>query len=192
MRQYTERRETGHMTEVAFRLSNSVQNERPVHWTDRLLAKFSGRIILLDEQPYLTRYYLIGNGTGRGFELYLHHIERKDPGRWLHNHPWRWFLSIVLFGRYEQAVWHPKKETAPKTRLVRLFNLFRGQDNYHNITRIPEKGVWSLVLVPPKTMIDQKKWGFWDENLNRHVPDEDMVEDHHTKIIRFGPKKTYN
>ena len=179
------------MTEIAIRLTESLPGERPKHWTDRFLSPFSGRTILLDEMPYLTRYYLIGDGTGRGFELYLHHIQRKDPGRWLHNHPWRWFLSIVLFGSYQQKVRRPATEAEAKTKRVRFINLFRGQDNYHGITEIPDKGVWSLVFVPPKTKVDLL-WGFWDESQECHIPDDDMQDEHNTRIARFGPKKTYN
>lgn len=187
----TEAHEQQAMTEIALKLTDSVMGERPDHWTDRYLTAFSGRTILLDERPYLTRYYLIGDGTGKGYELYLHHIEREDPGRWLHNHPWRWFLSIVLFGYYQQEVQRPAKDAKTKTKRVRFLNLFRGQDNYHSISKIPDKGVWSLVLVPPKALLDQR-WGFWNETEARHIPDDDLKEGHNTRIIRFGPKKTYN
>ena len=175
------------MSDVTFERTAESQ---PVRWIDRFLTRFSGKQIFLDGRPYLTRYYLIGDGSGRHFELYLHHIQLKDPYRWLHNHPWRWFLSIVLVGHYTQQVLHLASNSGRKEVQVRYLNLFKGKNRYHAISDVPEKGVWTLVLVPPK-LRGSIRWGYWNEENRVHEPDTgDASSDCCT--VRFGPKQTFN
>lgn len=163
---------------------------QPVRWIDRLLKRLSGKQIYLDGRPYLTRYYLIGDGSGRRFELYLHRIQLKDPYRWLHNHPWHWFLSIVLSGHYSQKVLDLSSNTGRKEVHVRYCNLFRGKNRYHAISDVPERGVWTLVLVPPKSK-NSVRWGYWNEDSGVHEPDTgDTSSNCHT--VRFGTKQTFN
>ena len=155
-----------------------------------MLKRLSGKQIFLNGEPYLTRFYLIGDGSGRRFELYLHHIQLKDPYRWLHNHPWSWFLSVVLRGHYFQQVIDPSRSVSRETSRVSFFNLFRGKQRYHAITNVPDSGVWTLVLVPPKTR-HGIRWGYWNEDEKIHEPDtRDMSGNCHT--VRFGPKQTFN
>ncbi|MYD42628.1 MAG: hypothetical protein F4W90_01895 [Gammaproteobacteria bacterium] len=159
-------------------------------WLDRVFNRLSGKRIELNDEPYLTRYYLIGDGSGRGYELYLHHLQQEDQSRWLHNHPWRWFFSIVLRGNYTQRELCPRTDTDERQVRIRFMNFFRGQDRYHSITKIPEAGTWTLVLVPPKTQ-DTEEWGYWNSETGQHQPDLDNDEENST-TIRFGPKQTFN
>ncbi|MCY3857395.1 MAG: hypothetical protein OXG25_00615 [Gammaproteobacteria bacterium] len=170
-------------------LASSV-DPQPVSWFDHILKKLSGKRIYLDGNPYLTRYYLIGDGSGRRSELYLHYIQLKDPYRWLHNHPWRWFLSIVVRGHYTQEVLRPSASTRRRRMRVRFVNLFLGRDRYHAIHDVPKKGVWTLVLVPPKSN-DTERWGYWNEDEDVHEPDtgDDSVN---CQTVRFGAKQTFN
>ncbi|MCY4130597.1 MAG: hypothetical protein OXG15_15340 [Gammaproteobacteria bacterium] len=175
------------LSEATFESSTAAQ---PVRWIDRIVKKLSGKRIFLNGKPYLTRYYLKGDGSGRRFELYLHFIQLKDPYRWLHNHPWPWFLSIVLRGHYAQEVLCPATNTGRKRVHVRYFNLFRGKNRYHAISDVPEKGVWTLVLVPPKSRRTER-WGYWNEEDEVHEPDTgDASSDCDT--VRFGAKRTFN
>ena len=161
-----------------------------IAWISRWLNRLSGKQIFLDERPYLTRYYLIGDGSGRSFELYLHHIQLKDPYRWLHNHPWNWFFSVVLQGSYTQQVIRSSSTAGRKKVQVRFFNLFRGKTKYHAITDVPASGVWTLVLVPPKSR-GPVRWGYWNEDKKEHEPDTGK-ESTNCRTVRFGSRQTFN
>ena len=167
-----------------------VAEPRPARWIDRFLKRLSGKQIFLDGRPYLTRYYLIGDGSGRRFELYLHRIQLKDPYRWLHNHPWRWFLSLVLIGHYTQQVLDLASNAGRREVHVRYVNLFRGKHRYHAISDVPEKGVWTLVLVPPKSR-GTVRWGYWNEEDEVHEPDTGDLSAN-CQTVRFGSKRTFN
>ncbi len=49
--------------------------------------------------PYLRRWWLIPRN--RFLNIYLHHIQRSDDDRALHDHPW-WNCSILLRGAYNE------------------------------------------------------------------------------------------
>ena len=163
---------------------------QPFSWVSRFLRGLSGKHILLDGDPYLTRYYVLGNGSGKRYEIYLHHIQREDPYRWLHNHPWRWFVSIVLRGHYIEEVIDPSIDAQRKKKQVKFTNLFSGDHRYHAISDLPKEGTWTLVLVPPK-IAGARRWGYWNEDEKIHEPDLGDAALHCT-TIRFGPKQTYN
>lgn len=73
--------------------------------------------------PYMSRYYLLGrprkmpDGSSPFDEfgapkpnapvrncpsVVVHRIHRSDSAEFLHNHPWRWALSVVLVGGYRE------------------------------------------------------------------------------------------
>ena len=151
----------------------------------------SGRCIYIDNEPYLTRYYLWGNGSGKGLEVYFHFLHKPDQERWLHNHPWKWFFSIVLKGHYIQSVIEPHS-THPERRIerIRFFNFFRNTERYHSISEVAKGGTWTLVIVPPKTQ-SQQPWGYWNEETKTHEPD-DGLPNPNTETVKFGPKHLYD
>lgn len=152
-----------------------------VRW---LLRFFSGKHIFVKNQLYLTRYYLVGDGSGKGIELYLHILHDVDRYRWTHNHPWRWFMSIVLHNTYKQDVLNT--ETGRRySQHIRKFSRISGQSTYHAIRELPDGPVWTLFLASQKT---GRRWGYWDEERAWHVPDED-IEANNSTTIRFGRKK---
>ena len=53
-----------------------------------------------DQTPYLERYHLFR--LPLGYQVYLHRFVANDPGRGLHNHPWKAAFSLVLCGEYEE------------------------------------------------------------------------------------------
>ena len=165
--------------------------QRPPRWSDRLLDRFSGKRIELNGQPYLTRYYVWGDGQGKGLEVYLHHLHRPDDYRHLHNHPWRWFFSIVLKGFYRQSVLLPPRSNEQRVQKIRMFNFFRGYERYHEIQEVAEGGTWTLVIVPKKRSEDEERWGYWNETTNSHEPDTRNANPN-CRTIRFGPKRTFN
>jgi hypothetical protein len=77
--------------------------------------------------PYLERYYL---WTVFGTRMYLHRFIGSDPDRGLHNHPWRWAISIVLSGFYWEKTHYGVKK-------VRWLNGLVG-DTFHRVILAPE------------------------------------------------------
>lgn len=151
----------------------------------RLLRSVSGKIIFVYDKPYLTRYYLLGNGSGSTFEVYLHHMHKVDEFRWLHNHPWTWFLSLVLSGSYWQETFDSSSRQHSKQH-IRRFNLFRGTSHYHAIRNLPKGSAWTLVVAPPKRR--DYEWGYWDPATESHI--EDVAIGHESaKTVTFGKKK---
>lgn len=128
---------------------------------NRLLYWIAGRlpcrIISDDGQPYLERYYL---ATLFGVRLYLHRFVGDDPNRGLHDHPWPWAFSLILFGRYQE-------ETRAGTRLVRWWNWLTG-DSLHRVVLIDRRPVWTLF---GHSAAYVKPWGF----LQRHAGDKRLA-----------------
>lgn len=136
----------------------------------RLTANRPTRLISIEGQPYLERYFI---GQWMGITVYLHRFVRDDDERSLHNHPWRHALSLVLCGSYtetqavsathahictckENLVWL-HKET------VRWFNYIR-RDDFHQITGVrPE--TWTLFLHTRWRF----RWGFL-RRIDKKVP----------------------
>lgn len=133
-----------------------------------ILNRFGGKRIYIDGKLYLSRWHIFGDGSGRGWEIYLHHLHEVDSYRWLHNHPWPWFLSIVLWGSYRQEVFSRNKQVK-KTQHIRWINLFRGQDRYHSLRELPRGHAWTLVVIPAK---NDHLWGYWNETVQAHEVDD--------------------
>ena len=150
----------------------------------RLLRRTSGKTIYVYGEPYLTRYYLVGNGSGRGFEVYVHNMHKVDQFRWLHNHPWNWFLSIVLSGYYVQDIFN-RRTNHSKKQNIRLVNLFRGLHRYHAIRELPKGEAWTLVLVPPKKKAFE--WGYWNPESQSHIQDNEIGHES-ARTETFGKK----
>jgi hypothetical protein len=116
---------------------------RLLYW---LAGRLHCRIISDDGAPYLERYYL---ATLFGVRFYLHRFVGDDPARGLHDHPWPWALSLILFGRYLE-------ETRSGTRLVRWVNWLTG-DSFHRVLLIDRRPVWTLFAHRAAYV---KPWGF--------------------------------
>jgi hypothetical protein len=137
----------------------------------RLLAWLSARlplrVIAIEHDVYLLRYYVFGRLPERFFpnvkprlgwfpwSVYLHHFLRPDRDRELHNHPWRWALSLVLVGGYEEDRFGD--DGVVYTRRVRFASLIRHGD-FHRIRRLRLHHAWSLFIAGPKV----SSWGFLD------------------------------
>lgn len=142
---------------------------------------------------YLTRYFLTeGAAKTEGMDrhaadapkwgLYLHHFHRGDDGAELHNHPWKWAVSLILKGGYSEERRVPVDDRnwmhASGHRVVRrdvlpwTLNFLRGED-FHRadmlVTRaaaFDDRGAWTLFLVGPIV----QSWGFWDRETGRFTP----------------------
>lgn len=132
------------------------------------------REIARETGPYLTRWSLRrqwGDGESSkngGWRAYLHSFHSGDAE--LHNHPWHWSFSVVLWGSYEERFFDgpcPATEFERETgqhptaryRLVRWFNWIPAS-RFHQITKLyPTCGrvVTLFVSGPPHG----RSWGFW-------------------------------
>lgn len=140
--------------------------------------------------PYLSRWYLVGaptmpdgtwpfdkNGTPRDgivwspktWGLYLHRFHRGDDEQELHNHPWRWAVSLILAGGYVEERRCDGGEV--KTRIVRpgRLNVIRS-DDFHRVELLDEDA-WSLFLVGPKF----QGWGFWNRTTGKFWPWREFI-----------------
>ncbi|MGD9599948.1 MAG: hypothetical protein AB7P94_16920 [Steroidobacteraceae bacterium] len=115
---------------------------RLLYW---LQGRLPLRIISDDGAPYLERAYL---GTLFGVRFYLHRFVGDDPARGLHDHPWPWAFSLILFGRYLE-------ETRRGPRIVRWWNWLTG-DSFHRVVLV-DGPVWSLFAHRAAYV---KPWGF--------------------------------
>jgi hypothetical protein len=131
--------------------------------TSRLLFRFSAylrcRIICgPEQQPYLERYHLLQ--LPFGIHIYLHRFVASDPGRALHNHPWRSALSWVLDGEYEETrLGNARQNYKLMKRKVTAgsFNYITGK-TYHRINLEQGQHAWTLFIHTSS----QRSWGFLD------------------------------
>lgn len=126
------------------------------HLTARLRCR---RIDREGGQRYLERYWL---GRLLGCTAYLHRFVAEDADHWVHDHPWRWSIAIVLTGHYiEERLrwWSPITGWQSHTRKIggwRRINCI-GPADFHRITKTrPE--TWTLFIHGPR--IEGKGWGF--------------------------------
>lgn len=142
------------------------------------------REIARESGPYLTRWSLrrqYGEGESEkngGHRAYLHSFFSTDSE--LHNHPWHWSFSIVLWGSYtERFVDDPEYwDDEVSTRRVRWLNWIP-RSRYHQIVELhPTLGrVYTLFISGPA---HGRSWGFW-------VPGRGLVNHNKRKAERGLP-----
>jgi len=124
----------------------------------RLSAHLRCRIITgHNRAPYLERYHLLRLPFGT--HVYLHRFVASDPGRALHNHPWRGAASLLLCGHYEETRLPAREDRRLIRRRVKAgrINLIGGRI-YHRID-LPSGGeAWSLFIHSRS----HRSWGFLD------------------------------
>lgn len=142
---------------------------RLIHW---LASKLQRRDIPNEYGDiYLERYRILGWMPGAKTRLpigvYLHRIRLADSDPALHSHPWKWALSFVLSGRYNEE--RRLADDRVVTRRVRWLNWLRGE-SFHRIDSLDGE-VWTLFITGPKA----GSWGFrvngetvpWRERLKQ-------------------------
>jgi|GEM_PF-2682765 len=92
---------------------------------------------------YLRRVYL-------GPRAYLHKIAQADFDRHLHNHPWTWAWSLILWGGYLEE----RQGGVERTKLCGSGNLLRAGD-YHRIASVLPN-TWTLFITGKRA----SSWGF--------------------------------
>lgn len=149
----------------------------------RLSAHLPCRLIHRgDGSRYLERYAMpatIRRALKRiGITVYLHRFVAADCDEWVHDHPWRHSLAILLTGWYrEERVqwWDPETGWKARERTIgglRRLNLIRAQD-FHRI-REARPDTWTLFIHTQRI----KGWGFLkhDRIPLRYVLDIDRGE----------------
>jgi len=134
--------------------------------TDHLPCK----IISEGDRQYLERYYLFTLGNVR---FYIHRFVGSDPDRGLHNHPWKWALSLLLSGYYFE------QNSYGLTRVLFINGLVG--DSLHRVILPPDrKEVWTLFFHQHDRA---KDWGFLREEsettstYTKHVPNQKEADD---------------
>ena len=128
---------------------------------NRLLFKFSSylrcRVIRGPKQEaYLERYHLMR--LPFGIHIYLHRFVASDPGRALHNHPWKSALSLVLSGQYnETRLGNHEQNYNLIQRSIHAGSLnYISGKIYHRINLNKNEEVWTLFI----HSASHRSWGF--------------------------------
>jgi hypothetical protein len=163
------------------------------HLLTWVASKIPPRIIYdrAGHDPYLSRHYILGrprmpdgsspfdwDGAPRmgviwpsdnnNIGVYLHHFHRGDEdGPALHNHPWRWAISLILAGGYsEERRMRGTNRVVRRTVKPGSLN-FIGPEDFHRVDLLPgQKDAWSLFIVGPKFT----GWGFWNRHTGVFTP----------------------
>ena len=108
------------------------------------------KTIMVNDQPYLERYYM---GGLFGYQCWLHRFLRPDSERHLHNHPWT-AISVVLRGYY----WEELPDGTGNYRAVGTVARIR-HDHVHRVF-YAKPDTWTLMLVGRKR---HWMWHFIDD-----------------------------
>ena len=157
-------------------------------WFNRFLYRLSAycrcRVINgPDREPYLERYHLMR--LPFGYRVYLHRFVASDPGRGLHNHPWRHAVSLLLCGHYDEVRMRgARDDNSLARRRLRPGRLnYISGDTFHRVD-LPAGGeCWSLFVHGPKA----KAWGFLQQMRYRDH-DEVVGEPSNPRWWRDAPR----
>lgn len=142
--------------------------------------------------PYLSRYYLTArprmpDGSDpfteygnvrpgvlereRFCSVFLHRFHRGDDDLALHNHPWRWAISLVLAGGYLEE--RRTEDGGVERRVVRpgSINIIR-DSTYHRVDLIDSE-CFSLFIAGPRVA----SWSFWERDTGRTVPWRQFIDE---------------
>lgn len=112
---------------------------------------------------------------------YLHNFHRSDDDGELHNHPWRWAVSLVIRGTYSEERRVVDKATGKSTvvrRLVCPWRLnFIFASTFHRVDLLSDE-VWSLFIVGP---LSGTGWGFWNRSTDVYTPHQKFLDERDQK-----------
>ncbi len=121
------------------------------------------RIIEIDGDPYLLRFYIKKNGILPG--VYLHYFFRGDGDRDLHNHPWDISGSLILTGGYSEERLTPGTAIV-KRRNIRpgTINIIRAND-FHRVDLL-DGPAWTIFVSGGLS----QDWGFLNRETGEFIP----------------------
>lgn len=128
------------------------------------------RMVYIDGQRYLLRFYIKRNGLLPG--MYLHHFYMGDSDRELHDHPWWISGSLILTGGYYEERLIPGTTTIVH-RVIGpgTVNIIRGTD-FHRVDLI-EDHAWTLFVSGNRN----KDWGFFIRETGQVIPHREYLLD---------------
>jgi hypothetical protein len=136
------------------------------------------RVITNDDgAPYLGRIYLLRAFRSVLPGVFLHRFFRSDGDRELHNHPWKWAVSLVLAGGYREERLEDKYGSPIVERVLRpgRLNFIRGS-TFHRVELLDEeRGAWSLFIAGPRPDAGTT-WGFLDTDTGRFETELERAE----------------
>jgi hypothetical protein len=192
---------------------------------DRLARVLPSLVVTADDgkTPYLTRLYLSPDRDWWRLRLglpgvFLHWFHRSDADRELHCHPWRWSLSLGLWGGYEEerieGAWFQvgrtyfendrdwREETVREAahrfgrvpRIVRRrigpgrLNFLRDK-TFHRVTLFDPRGCLTLFIAGPKsTALAGTTWGF----LSRDGQTYETLGEREERVTRARASSGYD
>jgi hypothetical protein len=107
----------------------------------------------LDDDIYMSRYWLLGRKTSR-WALMLHKMHRPDDDACHHDHPWS-FWTVILKGGYLEQVTMPDGTVKMRHNRPGMI-LYRKAEHTHRIHSLPKGSCWTLVWRFKK----RRSWGF--------------------------------
>ena len=125
-----------------------------------------GHIYDANGRLYMGRWWVVAPGTwqsrvllfvtgGRYESIRLHHINRPDNDRDLHNHPF-YYLTFVLLGYYSEFRCDRKGAPDYWQLLTRGKSSTGGEELWHRIDDVSPQGVWTFFMMGP----NKGEWGF--------------------------------
>jgi hypothetical protein len=134
----------------------------------RVAARLPVRVITGEGgDPYLYKFLVWQSGEGRDtWRVHLHRFVRSDADRELHNHPWRWAVSLILAGGYreEYRTVEAKPQVAWQTKRPGSINVVL-PSTFHRVDLL-EHDCWTLFVSGPVV----QSWGFWDRFTGAFTP----------------------
>ena len=127
----------------------------------KLIYWFTGflkcRIIDSDGHPYLERYYLC---TILDKRFFIHRFMDSDPDRGVHDHPWKWAVSLILAGGYNEIIMEVEENfwyVYERTKSAPALNFISGDVHHRILLDKKKRGkTWTLFMHGPR----DKGWGF--------------------------------
>jgi hypothetical protein len=140
-----------------------------LQWLVRGLPSFT---ILKDGYAYLTRYYVFLKDRVFG-NIFIHHFHRSDLDMGLqglgllHNHPFEFSVSFVLYGGYIEERLQPDGSITKKVIKPFSFN-FLSKKDYHRVDLLDAKnGAWTIFITGSRK---NNTWWFFDRISKEYIP----------------------
>lgn len=90
------------------------------------------------------------------FRVFIHHIPSGDHDRYMHTHPWRWAVSLILRGGYTEIRRSPGSVCQQWRSHPRWAIVSWCERTTHRILSV-DPGTYTLFIAGPRT---GKGWGF--------------------------------
>jgi hypothetical protein len=139
----------------------------------RLAGCLPSRVITAGgDEPYLYKYLVWQSSEGKdSVRVHLHRFVRSDEDRELHNHPWRWAVSLVLAGGYREERRVLAGDTVYRRRVSPGSVNVITNWTYHRVDLLDEE-CWTLFVSGPVV----GSWGFWNRLTGVHTPWREFMQ----------------